>query len=498
MRRIIAGAMLTFASTASAAAQSTGAPPTAPPSSTLPPLPGPAVRRIESAQAISTEPLGAITNVRHLSDGRVLLNDGTRRRLLMLDSTLKQVTVVLDSLTEVQNAYGTRAGTILPYRGDSTVFIDPATLAMLILDGTGKIARVRAVPRAQDINSITNPTFQLGVPGFDAKGRFVYRIGAVAAPPAVAPPPGMPYFPSPPDSAFVVAVNLDTRKSDTLGVVRTPKVVFSMRMDQEYGFSVNMVPNPLPLTDDWAMLPDGTIAFVRGIDYRVDYRAPDGTVTSSEKLAFPWVRMADDDKTRFADSAKVVQIKNAQSDYSTQMIAWSNLLNKPYPASFTPPAGYVTPAGLPKDWILPKGVSFPANYVPACPPGAAPPPLVGAGPPTCTSTYFSEMYGSGYTPPAPTYRAPTLVRPRDLPDYKPPVGAGSVRADADGNLWVRTIQMRPSTGGLIYDIINRQGELFDRIQLPAGYQLVGFGQGKLVYLSNRDATGLHLSRVLLK
>ena len=503
IRKLFGLLSLTIVAARSVGAQG-GAPPNAPPTtgssavtaSPAPPLPGPPVRRIESAQAISKEALGTITTIRHLSDGRVLLNDAVRRRLLMLDSTLTRVTVVLDSLTEVQNAYGTRAGAMFAYRGDSTVFIDVATLAMLFLDETGKITRVRAVPRAQDMNGISSTS--AGAAGFDVKGRFIYRIAAATAPPAVAPPPGMPYFPSPPDSAFVVAVNLDTRKSDTLGIVRIPKQLYSVRMDQEFGFSINMVPNPLPLTDDWALLADGSVAFVRGIDYRVDFRAPDGTLTSSEKLPFPWVRMTDDDKNRFADSAKAAQIKNAQTDFATQMVAWSNLLNKPYPASFTPPEGYVPPPGLPKDWILPKGVSFPATYIPACPPNAPAPTPTAAGPPTCTQTYFSEMYGTGYTPPAPTYRAPTLVRPRDLPDYKPPVGTSAVRADADGNLWVRTIQMRPNPGGQIFDVINRAGELFDRIQLPTGYQLVGFGPGKLVYLSNRDASGLHLSRVRLK
>jgi len=516
-------------------AQATGAPPVTTPTPPVsaapaatpqaPALPGPPVRRIESAQAISTESLGAITNIRHLPDGRVLLNDGTRRRLLMLDSTLTLVSVVLDSLTEVQNAYGTRAGTIIPYRGDSTVFIDPATLAMLVLDASGTITRVRAVPRAQDINFITNPTFQFGVPGFDRAGRLIHRINATTTPPAVAPPPGMPYFPSPPDSAFIVAVNLDTRKADTLGTVRIPRVVYSMRMEPEGYYNINMVPNPLPLTDDWALLSDGTIAFLRGQDYRVEYRAPDGTITSSDKQPFPWVRLADDDKVRFADSAKAVQIANAQREFTTQMIAWSNLLNKPYPATFSVPTGYTPPPGLPKDWILPKGVSFPANYVPACPPGVSPPagamPMgipgmaitemraATAGPPpaatpgaapavNCTQTYYADMYGSGYTPPPPIYRAPTLVRPADLPDYKPPVALTSAKADGDGNLWVRALPMRPTPGGIIYDVINRAGVMVDRIQLPPAYQLVGFGPGKIVYLSNRDATGLHLSRVRLK
>jgi hypothetical protein len=514
-------------------AQATGAPPAGAPPTTAPTpsaptaatqaapaLPGPAVRRIESAQAITTEPLGVITNVRHLSDGRVLLNDGSRRRLLMLDSSLKVIGVVLDSLTEVQNAYGTRAGTIIPYRGDSTVFIDPATLAMLVLDGNGNIVRVRAVPRAQDVNFITNATLAFGVPGFDRDGRLVHRIAATTAPPAVAPPPGMPYFPSPPDSAFIVAVNLDTRKADTLGVVKIPRVVYSMRMEPEGYYNINMVPNPLPLTDDWALLSDGTVAFLRGQDYRVEYRAPDGTITSSEKQPFPWVRLTDDDKVRFADSAKAVQIKNAQREFTTQMIAWSNLLNKPYPSTFSVPEGYVPPPGLPKDWILPKGVSFPENYVPACPPGVSPPagsmPMVmsatalaearvppppppGSAPAVnCTQTYYADMYGSGYTPPPPIYRAPTLVRPADLPDYKPPVALTSAKADGDGNLWVRALPMRPTPGGIIYDVINRAGVMVDRIQLPPAYQLVGFGPGRIVYLSNRDATGLHLSRVRLK
>lgn len=484
---------------------------TQPAATPAPPLPGPTLRRIESAQAISTETLGAISQVRHLPDGRVLVNDGTRRRLLMLDSSLKLIGVVLDSLTEVENAYGTRAGTLIPYLGDSTLFVDPATLAMLILDGQGRIARVRAVPRAQDVNAITNTN--TGWSGFDAKGRFVYRMNATTAPPAVAPPPGMPYIPSPPDSAFIVGLHLDTRKIDTLGVIRTPKIVYSIRMEPEGGWSMNSIPNPLPLTDDWGILADGSVAFVRGVDYRVEFRAPDGTITSSEKLPFPWVRMTEDDKTRFADSAKTVMIKNAQTNFATQMIAWSNLLNKPYPASFVPPEGYVPPAGLPKDWILPKGVIFPANYIPACPPGTTPPSMnipmpmsavappsgpAAPGAPNCTQTYFSEMYGSGYTPPAPTYRAPTLIKPRDLPDYKPPIATTSVRTDADGNVWIRAIPMRPTPGGPTYDVVNRQGEMIDRIQLPQGYQLMGFGQGKIVYLSNRDATGLHLSRVRLK
>ena len=44
---------------------------------------GPPVRRIETASAVSTEQLGSITSVRELPAGRLLVNDGARRRLLV-------------------------------------------------------------------------------------------------------------------------------------------------------------------------------------------------------------------------------------------------------------------------------------------------------------------------------------------------------------------------------------------------------------------------------
>ena len=49
-----------------------------------------------------------------------------------------------------------------------------------------------------------------------------------------------------------------------------------------------------------------------------------------------------------------------------------------------------------------------------------------------------------------------------------------------------------------HDVIDRQGQLVNRIQLPQAYTLVGFGRGKVVYLSMRDAQGVHLARILLR
>lgn len=455
--------------------------------------PGPVVRRIESAQAVSTEPLGSINGVRHLSDGRVLVNDGNSRRILIFDSTLTRATVVLDSLSESRNYYGARGGLVIPSRGDATLFVDPISLAMLTLDGTGRITRVGAVPIVTDIGAMTSGQF--GMPDVEAKGRIVYRIDADMAQPARQPDAGTPYAAPIPDTAFVIAVSPDTRKIDTLGAIHILTFLFSTRLEPEGYYSYNYISHPLPVVDAWAVLSDGTVAFVRGIDYRVEYRTADGVVTSSEKLPYPWVRLTEDDKARFADSVNARAIRDAQFEFATLVIAWSNLVNKPYPSTFTVPENYTLPPGLPRDWILPKGLSFPANYLAACPPGAN---SLGSITVACARSRFVDAYGGGYAPPPPTYRAPTKVKPQDLPDYKPPIGVGAARADADGNLWVRPIQPRTIPGGQIFDVINRQGVMIDRIQLPTGYQLAGFGPNKIVYLSNRDASGVHLSRVRLR
>jgi len=298
-------------------------------------------------------------------------------------------------------------------------------------------------------------------------------------------------------------VDLDTRRADTIAAVRIPKQEYRMRQTMEGYMMMEYVMNPMPATDDWAVLADGTVAIVRWIDYRVDYIRPDGTRTSSAKLPFDWQRMTDDDKKRMVDSVAVVQRRSAMTQWITQTIRWVNQYNGKYPAGITIPDGFTLPPGFAKDAFLPAGVTFPANYVYACPPGVDPvlpttPATPGAPPPMPSCMPAPIVMSGGQTPPAPTMRPVFIAAPEDIPDYRPPITNGSVRADMDGNLWIRTVPAKPVPGGLIYDIVDNRGELVTRYQLPPGYTIVGFGKDKVVYLSMRDATGVHLARVRLR
>jgi hypothetical protein len=88
-----------------------------------------------------------------------------------------------------------------------------------------------------------------------------------------------------------------------------------------------------------------------------------------------------------------------------------------------------------------------------------------------------------------------MVSPSALPDYWPPFGQGAAKADVDGNLWVRTTAKRANAiGGAIYDVIDRSGALVDRVQVPPGRQIIGFGKGGVVYMAARDDRGGWLER----
>ncbi len=475
-------------------------------SGALAPLSGqPPIRRIESASAVSTEPLGGFSQLHELSGGRVLLNDAPRRRLVIFDSTMKLVATVLDSAAGAENTYGARAGRLLSWRGDSALFIDPSSYAMLVIDPEGAVVRVRAVWRGNDIYYVTDGS-GVAVPamaGPDAKGRLVYRIEARAGRPAVAPPRGVPWFPSPPDSGFIVAFDLESRTLDTLASMRTPKNLYSFTRTASGNFTIIQTQNPVPISDDWALLRDGTVAIVRSRDYSVEYLRADGTRDTSAKLPFPWVRLTDSMKVALVDSIRATSQRFNDYRHATEMIRWANQENRgKYPPGYTIPAGYTLQMGNPRGWVLPAGLSYPGAYIFGCAPGEEAKMIdssaTSRGRPSCIPqpTLFVS---DGRASPPPTVRKVQVIDSHELPDYRPPLDRlGLTLADAEGNLWVRTVPPRPVPGGFVYDVISRDGKLVDRIQVPVGYAVAGFGKGRVVYLAMRDAKGMHLARVRLR
>jgi hypothetical protein len=79
-----------------------------------------------------------------------------------------------------------------------------------------------------------------------------------------------------------------------------------------------------------------------------------------------------------------------------------------------------------------------------------------------------------------------------MPDYRPAFRQGAARGDADGNLWIRT--SKSVNGGTVYDVVNNKGELKDRILIPPGRVIAGWGPGGMVYMGVVDGTITRLER----
>jgi hypothetical protein len=391
--------------------------------------------------------------------------------------------VVLDSVANAEHSYGAALGGLVPYQGDSSLFIDRGSISMLVLDGTGTIVRVRAAPTSTYLSNLTSGNT---IPGTDPSGRLVIRIKAKPTasfiPIATASAATGSTTTIEPDTSFMVRMHIDTRVMDTAAVVRIPRVVSTLTKMENGAYMSQTAIDPFPTTDEWAVLPDGTIAIVRGRDYHVEFLDDHNTITIGPKLPFEWARLTDDERGHIVDSIKASQARATANQYFLEMVSWVNSYKQVYPPSFTLPLDAVPP-GLPSNWILPAGFTLPADYVR----GPASTPPAGQLP--------------SKVPPMPTPetshpRPPQAIVPMEQwPDYKPPFSAGSVRSDGDGDLWIRINLMHPVAGGAIYDIVNRKGELVDRIQLPVGHTLVGFGAGHIVYTTFHDAGQLYLERI---
>ncbi len=384
--------------------------------------------------------LGAVLGVRELSDGRLIVNDAGRRQLKIFDGPLAAATVALDSAPGGSNSYGPQPVMMFPYFGDSTVVSSFVERSALVLDRDGHVARAMALPQWED-GWVPFPQPFPAPQAMDHKGRLLGRAGtAVRAGGFVA------------DSTLIVRADLDTRQVDIVGAVHHDGGRNRQDPPEDGKRVVTTIIQPVPTQDSWTVLSDGTIAFVRGRDYHVDWILPDGSKSSTAKLPFDWKRLTDEDKQKLADSAKVV--------WDSLMMIRNRRVNGPA-TSGRGDGGGDAPNGRGRSN---GGVADPG----------------------------SGQQGS--------IQHMMSVPLSEIPDYYPPIRQNSALADLDGNLWVLTTTTAQSRHGeLVYDVVNPKKGLFERVRMPVGRSIAGFGKGGVLYLQSGNRTdGFYLERVKLE
>ncbi len=264
-------------------------------------VPQVAVHRIGALVHASTEPLGMGVTVRVLSDGRLLVEDPNRARLLMFDAGLEHATIVADTTAATGKAWGKGLSGLVAFAADSSLVRDQSTGAYLVLDPNGHVARIIAPPSANV--RVPDPT-QGGPIGYDGAGHLLFR-------------PARPVFMllldqdfvgdtllAAPDSIPILRRDLTTGALDTLVLVRGPRLPQAIRRRAQGGGSGRQALNPIPSADDWTVLDDGAVAVVRIADYHVDWIEPTRKVTSSGKLPASWVAIPHAQKVALIDSLR--------------------------------------------------------------------------------------------------------------------------------------------------------------------------------------------------
>ena len=500
------------------------------------------VGEVTAPLAKATRPIGGANMLRALSDGSIFVNDVQRRQLLRFDATLQNVVVVADTAPGALMPYGQRPIGLLPYLGDSSIVVDPATLSMVVLNRDGKTVRVMASPRTNDVNTLSN--MNLGSHAFDQKGRLYYRQGnasggpggggmammfgsgndrggggrggqpggqggnnqqqarggAQPARPAAGDDPafrgggqggGQPFGgpggrgfnpASQPDSVPIVRVDFDTRRADTVAFVKVPKNETQMTRGEDGSMKLSIKINPLPQADDWALLNDGTVAIVRVLDFHVDYYRPDGSHVASDKLPFDWKRISDDDKAKLVDSlqtlAKAATERAAGNGGGGFRMSFEPVAADRLPDYYPPIKAGTTIADFDGNlWVLPATSNLSAQLA---------------------AQFMGGMGGMGGRggPGGPLGAAGASGAGRGT--------FGAARAPGDtarGNMPAAAMGMMTAMMNqppLVYDIISPAGQMVERVKLPAGRQLIGFGPNGAIFLGAREGRQIIIERVARK
>jgi hypothetical protein len=374
------------------------------------------IRPLGSIVASAPITFDTLINVRGLSDGRIVVNDAVGFKLVALDAGFTKVTVWSDTAGTTRNSYGTQPAVVVPAAGDSSVIIELRSGSLIMIDPQGNFGRVFALPKAGDATAVLLSTMY-GGGGIDPNGRLVHFGNPT---PIANPQPGCsptkPAFTS--DSVPLVRANFDTRQVDTIARLRFSLLTREIieNPNQKGCWMWRDKADVLPYYgDSWTLLADGTVAIVRQSDYHVDWIAPDGTKTSSPKMAFDWRAIPVEEKQRMIDSVARIMDSIATS--------------RPIPPN------------------APAGFRFPVRPV---------------------------------------------VSPAEIPDYYPPTRLGSVKADFEGNLWIPPTTSRDARDGLLYDVVNRKGEVVERVQLPPGRAIAGFVPNGRVVLRTREGNKVTL------
>lgn len=241
----------------------------------------PAVVTLPPADARLETAFTAITSIRELSDGRILVTDPQDLQLVVADfrtGATKQISRRGGGPGE----YGI-AAPVHPIGRDSSLMSDLMQRRILLLDGDRIVETVAA----------DNPIIRL-TRGFV---RFADGMGHVVFSRAPDPPDGQSVT-SNKDSSSVIRIHRRTGRVDTLTKVLDRPTVRTITRNEKGDISASSARAlRLRVGEQFRLYPDGWLAVVRINPFRVDWRSPEGRWSLGAPLPVPVIRMSEREKS---------------------------------------------------------------------------------------------------------------------------------------------------------------------------------------------------------
>ena len=241
----------------------------------------PAPRTLGAPTARFDGDLSAISGVRELPDGRVLLSDFREPALYLIDlrsGTSRRLGRSGSGPNEYRQPGGIHLG-----RGDTSLVLDRSQYRILLVTRDGQIAGMRSVAvqgtsGSSDQDVDRTKLDAAGTPYFaDPDGAFGTRRGKVL------------------DSVALWRFDPVRQRADTVARLGLPETRI-ISAEGNFVRSQRVLFSP---ADGWAVAPDGRVAAIRAVPYRVDWISPQGRVTRGPEIAFTAVRVTDADREVF-------------------------------------------------------------------------------------------------------------------------------------------------------------------------------------------------------
>ena len=237
--------------------------------------------RLGDPTAVFPEDFGMIQAVRELPDGRVLVADPLGQALYAVDMDAGSRTVVGRQGQGPQEYLQPDA--VWPLPGDSTLLVDLGNGRLVALGpdlGFGPTMPIAVgEPRP-------GATLVLALPqGVDDRGNIYARaLGGIGGPLQ--------------DSAAVLRIDRATRAADTVATFKLEDRTQSAAGGAG-ARNVRIQSVPLSAQDSWGVAPDGSVVIARAAGYRVEWVAPDGTVTRGSPTPYERVRIGTAEKEEY-------------------------------------------------------------------------------------------------------------------------------------------------------------------------------------------------------